>query len=38
MSFSPPITAEEMAMLVERVREAADAVMDEFMRKGVWKG
>ncbi len=40
MSFSPPlvITPEELATMVERVRDAADVVMTELVRDGSWKG
>jgi L-2,4-diaminobutyrate transaminase len=40
MSFSPPlvITPEEIDLMVTRVREAVDAVMDELVRDGSWKG
>jgi L-2,4-diaminobutyrate transaminase len=40
MAFSPPLTIspDEIGEMVERCREAADAVMDELLRDGVWKG
>jgi L-2,4-diaminobutyrate transaminase len=40
IAFSPPLTIseDEIAMVVERARDAADQVMAELKRDGVWQG
>jgi L-2,4-diaminobutyrate transaminase len=39
IAFSPPLTIsdEEIATMVQRAREAADAVADDLTREGVWR-